>query len=59
MVKNKDFESTKFTQQKLIEASLEGDMKIIEEMLQEGADISAVDVFGDTAFSEACLGGHI
>lgn len=45
--------------QALIEAAKEGDLKQVQEILEQGADINAKNNEGNTALAMASFGGHI
>lgn len=37
---------------------IEGNTRIVELLIENGANVNAKDVFEDTAMHEACIGGH-
>lgn len=43
----------------LIDAAQAGKLKLVESLLQQGANPNATDTFGFTPFSEACENGHV
>lgn len=43
----------------LIRASKEGDINIVKQLIDEGADVNYSNIHGDTSLYDASRGGHL